>query len=185
MSDDSKNGKKVFFSSGGEGHPQGLESGIAEFLVKLVQGDFEDINKIIFLNEVPLGGVLRGWEKTASGWFEIEIEFDLMFMNGLEYSIQNYIMNGGAALGFSEVEHNELDQLSEQKKLIGYLAECVIPSRKDDIVELAKPSLLLYPYEASDAEKPHFFGSSKVASNIHLQIPLDFDLTAWLALQTH
>src|SRR5687767_334691 len=66
-------------------HPINPEQGTVFIDVALIDGSFENISDILFIEDEPTKGKLIGYKKNLLGGYRIEVEIDTVFRHGLEY----------------------------------------------------------------------------------------------------
>jgi len=142
-------------------HPNNPEYGSVEISVGIMEGNFNGITELLFINEDETKCALTRWKKGYFGNYIIEIAFNTVFGHGLKYSTQNLILQGGAIIGLSDEDKKRLDDFSGQRELLSMLTKYVIPTKRKEILHFAKPSLLCVPNDGSDENCSHFLGRPK------------------------
>lgn len=67
--------------------PNNPEYGSLNVSVKLIYGNFEAIENLVFIKDDIQNGKLLNYKKGASDNYNIEITFNCIYFNGLEYSL--------------------------------------------------------------------------------------------------
>ncbi|MFM9946909.1 MAG: DUF1963 domain-containing protein [Saprospiraceae bacterium] len=143
-------------------HPDNPEQGNIELDVTLIEGSFEEIEEILFIDEDPQQAKLISWKKKLFGGYRIEVAFDAIFAHGLKYTTKEFIRRGGGIIGFRENDKAFLKTLEGQKQLLQLLLTLLLANRKSQIEKLAIPALLLKPNDHHREDASHFVGLPKV-----------------------
>lgn len=142
-------------------HPNRPEHGSVIFSTKLISGQFDNIDQVLFIGNDAQEGRMVSHNKQLLGGYKVEIEFDTIFGHGLKYCVQNFIQNGGAMVGLNQSEKETLNSVETQKTLLSVLADYIIPSRKKLILNFAKSGFICIPNEESNSNKSHYLGYPK------------------------
>lgn len=140
-------------------HPDNPEHGSVEILTTLVEGSFSDIEEILFVGDDATSGRLLSMRRGLFGGYIIAVDFNTIYAHGLEYCTRNFIFSGGAIIGLSKKDKASLINIDGQKNLLALLAGYIIPTKKELIINLAKPCLLLLPNESNNEDSSHFLGA--------------------------
>lgn len=149
-------GKKTLSFMGN--HPHNPESGKVEISVQLLQGQFDSISVLQFVDLDPESGFLESWEKDEQDNFNILVRFDTVFLHGLKYCTQRFITNEGLILGISDGDNSSLDSIEGQHQLLSLLAGYLLPARQKEIQEFARPCIICRPNDGTDESISHFMG---------------------------
>lgn len=143
-------------------HPDNPEYGTVEIKTKVISGNFDGIEEMIFIAGDPMSATLVSHKKHLFGGYTIEVDFNTIFAHGLEYSVRNLIPQGGGIIGLSATDKASLKEIGGQKQLLSLLARLIMPGKEKQIEALALPSLMLIPNDNSDKAKSHFTGAPKL-----------------------
>lgn len=142
-------------------HPNRPEHGSVILSTRLISGQFDNIEQVLFIGDDAQEGKLVSHNKQLLGGYKVEIKFETIYGHGLKYCVQNFIQNGGAIVGLTQSEKETLNSVETQKSLLSVLADYIIPSRKKLILNFAKPGFICIPNEGSNSNKSHYLGRPK------------------------
>lgn len=142
-------------------HPNQPEHGSVILSTKLIGGQFDNIDKVLFIGSDAQEGRLVSHDKQLLGGHKVEIEFDTIYGHGLKYCVQDFIQKGGAIVGLTQSENETLNSFETQKALLSLLSDYIIPNRKKLILNFARPGFICIPNEESNSNKSHYLGCPK------------------------
>lgn len=142
-------------------HPNNPEYGSIILSTRIVSGEFDDIEEVLFIGDDSQIGKLINYKKQLLGGHIVEIQFDTIFVHGLKYSTNSFIQTGGALIGLTSSEKESLTSIETQRKLLKVLAQFIIPSRKELILNFAKVGFLCSPNDENDSNGSHYIGKPK------------------------
>lgn len=151
----------VIYSRFSGDHPDNPEHGTVEIKTKVISGNFDAIEEMVFIAGDPVSATLVNHKKHLFGGDTIEVDFNTIFAHGLEYSVRNLIPQGGGIIGLSAADKASLGEIGGQKQLLTLLARLIMPGKEKQIETLALPSLILIPNDHSDKATSHFTGAPK------------------------
>ncbi len=151
-------------------HPNNHEQGIVTIAVELIEGTFDNISELLFIQEDPQSGKLLSFKKKLFGGYQIDVEFSTVFRHGLEYMTRHFISKGHGIIGLTKQDKDALRSIEGQWVLLSMLSQMMLPGKTKEILNLAIPSLRLIPNQSQHPEKSHFVGAPKTPT--HSGIPL-------------
>lgn len=139
------------------------EKGKAVLKVRLLSGSPEGVETVLVIGESPMYAQLLGVKKSWLGGVAMELYFDQVFLGGFAQEMEYLLERGTLLLGFTEAERASFQTLEGQRALYARLAALLLPSRKAELLRLAKPFYRLriaeHPVDATTAS--HLTGPAK------------------------
>lgn len=154
---DNIKGEQQFSQFIGE-HPSNPQKGEVDILVKKIEGDLEGIKELFFIGPDPFKGKLLYWTKGLLSGRKLTVYFHTVYMHGLEYMLRNLLQKGTLVVGLKKDELQKLSSLEGQRELLRVLARSILPSRAEQILNVAKPAMHLIPREEGQASASSFLG---------------------------
>lgn len=139
-------------------HPNNPEYGSIVLSTQIVDGEFDDISKVLFIGPDPQDAKLINYKKQLFGGYKVEIQFDTIYGHGLKYSVNNFIQPGSALIGLTETEQASLNSIETQRKLLALLTQILIPNKKELILNFAMVGFLCIPNDGNASYRSHYLG---------------------------
>jgi len=150
--------------------PNNPEYGSLNVSVKLIYGNFEAIENLVFIKDDIQNGKLLNYKKGASDNYNIEITFNCIYFNGLEYSLEEVIQANNLIIGYSSDEAISFSTYEKQYELLTLLTKYLVPSKFNEILGFVKQCYVCIPNEDTNENQSHFLGKPK-HELIDLEIP--------------
>ena len=125
--------------------PQKPESGTVELSVQLLGHSFSEVEKVYFLGLDILSGHVARWTKKSPNIYDLVVEFRDIYTHGLENALKNTVLPGALLIGLTVDERTSLDSISGQKAVLELLSGYLIPTKRAEIVQIARSGLIIRP----------------------------------------
>ncbi len=113
------------------------EIGTISCSVKILYGDLGKSTPLKFLSDPELKGSIETITRN-NGKTIVQISFKTIFLSGFEIMISQMVKPGRKVLSISDADRITLQKVSGQKDLLELLAKLYSPSKKNEILDLAK-----------------------------------------------
>ncbi len=141
--------------------PHNPEEGTAVIKARLLGGDMKGVDELVILGNDTMKASVVSWKKDWLGKYTIELDFNTLFNNGLEYSLRDMMGKGSGIIGFTAQDKKSLRSFTGQRELLALLLDRILPSRKQEILDLAIPALRLKFFEGDKKANSYFVGYPK------------------------
>ncbi len=147
------------------------EKGKVVVKVRLLSGSPEGVETVLVAGESPMYAHLLGVRKNWLGGTAMELYFNQVFLGGFAQEIAYLLERGTLLLGFTEAERASFQTPEGQRALYAKLATLFLPSRKAELLRLAKPFYRLRMAEhPAAATASHLMGPAKWPQGQHLPL---------------
>jgi uncharacterized protein YwqG len=145
-------------------HPDQPETGSASIPVEVIYGQLDGVEDIYFIAGEPYKARLTDANFQDTSGHVIKVIFPDVFAHGLEYSLSDIAIAGAGILGLTEEDKASLALPEGQRALLKLLGELYLPDRLEEVLNLARPCLLIHPTEEPLNQESFFNRSAQPPS---------------------